>query len=414
MTRGAAPERRFDATAIKANRKSERSNATAPRLPAFAFQSLVIAAGLQGALYAQGDSRHASVERFLAALEARRQSVRSARFVTSGRIIYTAQSRQNFEAAGRFYPERDVIGELRELTVLDFERNRFRQDYGGLELFVDQDGIGKPATVRRVHTFDGNDLYTLKPRNNENERLYRDAPPGLAEAVQWDIKKTNKKMPASIFFFASYPKLFSCGRLPQPLVNYRIDARPRYATADFKYRGEVAIAGIRCAVFRWVRPPVSSDYVELCADSEDLSRIVRWQRVSDGHYTYDLEVHYDSSSRIPSGWVFRDFDNPNPRRANKLVKEIDYRVGAAEINQAVTDSDFAPDLSPGMLVSTKDGVFPVASDGRSLIRPPTRSRYWKYFLAGILVALFLGFAFLCRRRLMRRRAGRGNLASPSS
>ena len=355
------------------------------------------------ALPAQDKTQDAFVQRFLDALAERQKSVRAARFELSGKVLYTALGSQNPEAPEYFYPAQDVTGEFSESVVLDFERNRFRQDYSGFQMYGTDKG-GQPATVRRIHTFDGVDMYTVQPRTDQNSFLYRDAPPDSAEATKWDVQKGKSKMPAFVFFFASYPMLYSCGRLPQPLTNYRIDARPQYQVSDFQLRGVVPIGSIRCAVLRWVRPPVKKDYVEWCVDLQDPARIVRFQRVSDGQRNYEVESQFPPGSRVPSSWVMRDYGNPNPKRANRLSKETQYKVESAEFDATVTDADFSPDFRPGMRVRTPEGVLSVARDGETLARPGGFWRNWKAVLIG-LVGVGALLVFLVRIvRLRRRRA----------
>jgi hypothetical protein len=351
-----------------------------------------------------------AVQRFVRALAERTQQVNSARFELSGRIILTAQSRQNRKTAGKYYPARDESGDFHEVALLDFVRNRFRQDYQGFEMFVNDDGVGESATIRRVHTFDGFDMYTLHPRTSENQRMYRDAPTDQPVGDKWDVEKSEKKMPASVFFFELYPILYACGRLPDPSVNYTITSRPQYSTGDFRLMGIATIDGIKCMVIRWVRPPVTGIYCEWYADASDPARLVRCTWFANGKSNYELQIQYPVGSRVAKSWVYRDFHNPNPARTNKLVKERQYKVDSYQFDPPLADADFSPDLKPGTLISTKDGILPVASDGKLLVRPASLTPVWKYALIGGAVAVVAAATWLGRAMLRRRRQGEQHLS----
>lgn len=366
-----------------------------------ALALIVPSAGLFGTPAAAPAQRPLVAQQFLDEMAKVRDQVQTAHFELSGQKLITAESRPNSSVPGRYFPVKDARGDLTYLATLDFVNNRFRTDFTGIELFANSTGT-TAAPVRKVRTYDGQKLFMHVPKGTTNERWFEGS-----QDLQWEvIEQKGPRGLASVFFEESYPMLFACGRMPSPGQNYRIDARSEYKAADFQFRGNVTVEGVRCALLRYVLSNRPAGYWDWFVDVKNLSRIVKFQKGYDGRVLFDLEIRYDGTSRVPKAWKFREFDNDNPKRQHMLSQQWNVTVTKAEINTVVSDAVFQPNLAPNMLVATDDGLKRVAKDGHSLKSVNPRFATVWYLAGGIVgTVLVVGVILLARKR-RRRRADR--------
>lgn len=263
--------------------------------------------------------------------QVRQKAVKTVRYVLSGTTDYIRPLSKD----SPINPAKDRVKPYRATVLIDFERNRYRQEETHYVPYADTAGYQKRSgTV----TFDGVEIRQGQPRD-------------IAEANGgFDLligKKARDNEQGSALTHMTWPILFAHGVVPTVHQPPYLERLPRtWSAEDFVAKGRHTLRGSACQVLLteslggmqsisdeyWVRP-------------DRLSAVVRHVYLAGGQPWSRLDIDWGETEVgwMPTGWSLALTTSGKDVERLTTVK-----VDRFEVNPTVTDADFTIPAVPGM------------------------------------------------------------------